>query len=252
MSKSAGSFSRSARRGAQLGAAAAVLVVIGVASAFLGLVAPFHGFLLMVLGLAAALAGLVTSLVGVHRTRPHLGRQGRGHALRGVGLSAVVLAIVLFPGLGNRSGPRINDITTDLDEPPSFVSAASVPANAGRDMAHPGEDFAEQQRRAYPDIAPLLLDDPPSAAFDKVRAALASMPRMKITDEDRESGRIEATETSALFHFADDVVVRIRADGDGSRVDVRSKSRDGKGDMGVNARRIRELLARVREAAAER
>ena len=58
-------------------------------------------------------------------------------------------------------------------------------------------------------------------------------------------GELEATSTSRLFRFVDDVVVRVRSDGAGSRVDVRSKSRDGKGDFGVNAERIRAFRARL-------
>ena len=42
--------------------------------------------------------------------------------------------------------------------------------------------------------------------------------------------------------FRDDIVIRIRPDGSGSKVDIRSKSRVGRSDLGVNARRIRELI----------
>jgi uncharacterized protein (DUF1499 family) len=41
-------------------------------------------------------------------------------------------------------------------------------------------------------------------------------------------------------------VIRVRPQADGSsRVDMRSKSRDGQGDMGVNAQRIRDYIAAV-------
>ena len=43
----------------------------------------------------------------------------------------------------------------------------------------------------------------------------------------------------------DDVVVRVRAEGSGSRVDVRSVSRLGGSDVGTNAARIREYLLRL-------
>ena len=55
-------------------------------------------------------------------------------------------------------------------------------------------------------------------------------------------GRLEATDTSAFFGFKDDVVVRVRASDAGSRIDVRSKSRVGLGDVGANARRVRAFL----------
>ena len=58
-----------------------------------------------------------------------------------------------------------------------------------------------------------------------------------------EEGRLEAVATTAWFGFKDDIVVRIAPAGDGSLVDVRSKSRLGLSDVGTNARRIRGFLA---------
>ncbi|MGB5145826.1 MAG: DUF1499 domain-containing protein, partial [Porticoccaceae bacterium] len=52
-------------------------------------------------------------------------------------------------------------------------------------------------------------------------------------------GRIEATETSFWYGFKDDVVIRIAGDDRESRIDIRSKSRVGKSDLGKNAERIR-------------
>ena len=57
----------------------------------------------------------------------------------------------------------------------------------------------------------------------------------------------EAAVTSPTFLFVDDIVVRVRPEGDGSRIDVRSKSRDGKGDLGMNAKRIRAFARSVAE-----
>jgi uncharacterized protein (DUF1499 family) len=61
-----------------------------------------------------------------------------------------------------------------------------------------------------------------------------------------EEGRLEAIDTTKWFGFHDDIVVRIRADGGGSRIDIRSKSRVGRSDLGVNARRIRDFIARLK------
>ena len=73
------------------------------------------------------------------------------------------------------------------------------------------------------------------------------MPRMEHHARGRRRPQLEATETSELFRFKDDFVVRIRPFQDGgSRIDVRSKSRDGKGDMGVNAKRIQAFFSRLR------
>ncbi|HJR53568.1 MAG TPA: DUF1499 domain-containing protein, partial [Gemmatimonadota bacterium] len=62
-------------------------------------------------------------------------------------------------------------------------------------------------------------------------------------------GRIEATATTPWFGFKDDVVVRIRPEAGGSRVDVRSVSRVGRSDVGTNARRIEEYLEIVSAAS---
>ena len=40
--------------------------------------------------------------------------------------------------------------------------------------------------------------------------------------------------------------IRIRPDGGGSRIDIRSKSRDGESDLGVNAKRIREFISKLK------
>jgi uncharacterized protein (DUF1499 family) len=242
-------FSKAAHRGGTMGVVAVACLVVGAGGAWLHVLPAFGGFIVMVFGLVVALAGLVTSLFGVHATRPHKNTHGRSHALRGLGLSLLVIAFVLLPARRGGEVPRINDISTDLEDPPVFVSAATLEANHSRDMTYPGSSFAEQQQKAYPDLASLVLEEPPAVAFDHVHTALLAMPRMEIVAENREEGHIEAVQTSALFHFADDVVVRIRPFEGGSRIDVRSKSRNGKGDLGVNAARIRDLFARLRGSA---
>ena len=54
-----------------------------------------------------------------------------------------------------------------------------------------------------------------------------------------------ATDRTRWFGFRDDIVVRIRPEGAGSRVDVRSASRVGRSDIGKNAERVREFLAKL-------
>jgi uncharacterized protein (DUF1499 family) len=119
-----------------------------------------------------------------------------------------------------RAVPPINDITTDL------------------------EKASQLQAKAYPRIQPLMLEAPPAQAF---AAALAMAREMgwEIAAEDAKAGRIAAVATTFWFGFKDDVEVRVTPLDKGSRVDVRSKSRVGKGDAGANAKRVREYLARL-------
>jgi uncharacterized protein (DUF1499 family) len=104
---------------------------------------------------------------------------------------------------------------------------------------------AQLQKEAYPDIGPLQIDLPPAHAFDRALAAAHAM-RWEIVSTDPMQGRIEATATTFWFGFKDDVVVRVTAAGNGSRVDVRSLSRTGQSDIGANARRVRDYLAKVK------
>jgi uncharacterized protein (DUF1499 family) len=67
----------------------------------------------------------------------------------------------------------------------------------------------------------------------------------EIVAEDADALRIEATATTPFVSFKDDVVIRITAANGETLVDVRSKSRLGRGDMGVNANRIRQFRDRL-------
>jgi uncharacterized protein (DUF1499 family) len=144
--------------------------------------------------------------------------------------------------------PPIDDITTDTANPPTFVAVVAARLAEGDNPAtYGGAGIAQQQRRAYPDIAPLALAIPPTQAFSH---ALDTAQRMgwTIVDGDPLTGRIEANDRSRWFGFTDDIVIRITASGAGSRVDLRSSSRHGRGDFGVNAARIRAYLAALRQS----
>lgn len=218
----------------RLGTIAAALVVGGPALAWFQVVPPIVGFALYALG------GLTALGVGLFSVARAL--RGRGLARGGV-LAMVVGAVFVVVALHGGGAPRINDFTTDPADPPVFVHAATLPGNAGRDMSYP-PTFADIQRLCCADLAPAHLKLPPAAALAVVQQAAAKMPDWTITKVDAGAGTLEAVATSRLFHFQDDVVVRVRPESDGaSRVDVRSKSRVGKGDLGANAARIRLFLA---------
>jgi uncharacterized protein (DUF1499 family) len=129
--------------------------------------------------------------------------------------------------------PYINDITTDTEKPPQFLQPKRYESH-----------FAELQQIGYPGLQPLQLTLPPAQAFTRALAAAQAMG-LEVVAADEKSGRIEAVATTRWFGFKDDMVVRITPAGAGSRVDVRSKSRVGRSDVGANARRIQEFLTRV-------
>ena len=235
------SDSRIAKLSSHLGIAAVVLLLVGPLLCQLG-AAPMTGFSLFGLGLLAGLLALPFGAVGLWLTRAGAETGGRSYAIRGFGLGILVLAILFIAGRPGAGVPPINDITTDWVDPPQFVAAEDIPANEGRDLAYPGATFTEQQRAGYPDLASQRLAMPPAEAFAAARPP-GEGQGWSITFEDPATGHLEATDTTRFFRFVDDIVIRVRPDGNASIVDVRSKSRDGQGDLGANAARIRALQA---------
>lgn len=232
------------QRGAgRLGLIAGVAFVLGPLLAWLRVVPAIAGFGLFALGGLAALVAGVAGLIRLVRGRPI----GAGGAL---GL-VVGFAFVAVAARG-RGFPQINDFTTDLADPPAFQQATTLPANVGRDMTYPAA-FAPIQRACCSDLHPARLPLPPAEAYARVRGAAGRMPTWKVTREDPAAGTIEAVDTTRLFGFQDDIVIRVRPDGNGaSRVDMRSKSRDGKGDLGTNAARIRQYIDVLETTAPDR
>lgn len=141
--------------------------------------------------------------------------------------------------------PPIHDISTDTVDPPAFVTLLEVRNQSPNGSAYGGAAIAEQQRKAYADLKPLDLASSPREALQKAIDAARAM-RWEVVGSDAATGRVEATDTTSWFGFKDDVVIRVRPNGTGSRIDVRSVSRVGKSDLGANAQRVRDYLAKLK------
>lgn len=180
---------------------------------------------------ALALAG---ALAAAWRTRPGAGRRGFAAALLGIVLALPVVGVAIQWELAARAHPPINDISTDLDDPPVFWDMPD-PAD------HPGTQVADLQRQGYPDLAPLRAAVAPQQAFGQA-LALVRERGWEVVAADEADLRIEATTTSRLYGFTDEIVIRITDEGGEAQVDMRSRSRLGRIDRGVNAARIRAFL----------
>jgi uncharacterized protein (DUF1499 family) len=145
-----------------------------------------------------------------------------------------------------RSVPKIHDITTDTDNPPRFYALLKLRKDALNPVTYGGQEIAEQQHKAYPDLAPLVLDLPPDKAFERSLSAAKKLS-WTIISADEGKGLIEATDTTFWFGFTDDIVIRISPKGKGSRIDLRSLSWVGKSDVGTNAKRIRTFMKTVKD-----
>ena len=155
-------------------------------------------------GLAAALvsaAGLVLA--------PFYGRRrGMLRALAGVILGLVVVGIPWSYLRTARAAPAIHDITTDPDDPPAFDAILPLRAEAPNPAVYGGPEVAAEQRRAYADIQPLVVDLPPDRAFELALDAARSLG-WQIVAATPDRHQIEASDRTFWFGFTDDVVVRI-------------------------------------------
>lgn len=133
--------------------------------------------------------------------------------------------------------PPIHDITTNTSNPPQFLVLDETRTGAVNSLVYGGVDIATQQHSFYPDVMPIMSDASAQDAFAKALQVAQDMG-WDIIAQDTDALRFEATAHTAVYHFADDVVVVVASDGAGSRVDMRSVSRIGRGDRGVNAARI--------------
>jgi uncharacterized protein (DUF1499 family) len=144
--------------------------------------------------------------------------------------------------------PVIHDISTDVVNPPAFVANVPLRAEAVNPMEYgiveglTPEEHVQQQREAFPDLVPQLLDANPQEVFDRAQSALNTMG-LEITAAVPEEGRLEAVATTFWFRFKDDVVIRIQAEGNQTRIDARSLSRVGRGDLGANGLRLQEFFS---------
>lgn len=205
------------------------------------------GFQVLAVACALGLLSMMVSLGGL------LSRHRKGQVFPLAVALVVSIGALALPinALYHASvAPMIHDISTDLGDPPAFMAIAPLRETGQNPIEHGGPEVAAAQRAAYPDIKPLFLDLTPSQAFERALAQARAMG-WDIVASNAEEARIEATDTSFWFRFKDDIVIRITPDGPRSRIDVRSISRVGKGDLGANAKRIRAYLDGLSLSAAQ-
>jgi uncharacterized protein (DUF1499 family) len=239
----------------RLAAWARRLALFALAASFLSIVIVRSGLLEIVPALVTFGGALVFAMLGILLGLAALaviwreGVDGLGAALLAIGIGVALVAYPAYLGLKAYRLPAITDVTTDLRDPPRFEAIARLRPRDANPVNYAGTDFAEKQVNAYPDIEPLVVTTGMQQTYE---AALTVINKRKWRVVDarapqasRREGHIEAVARTPIMGFREDVVVRVRADGDGARLDARSSSRYGWHDMGGNAARIRSLLEDV-------
>ncbi|GAA6135165.1 hypothetical protein NBRC116188_19550 [Oceaniserpentilla sp. 4NH20-0058] len=199
-----------------------------------------NSFLIFIL---AALLGFIVLVLSVLK----LPKQAQGEAKPLV--LAVVLTLTPLMLLGTnivkaRSVPFLYDVTTDTEYPPALVKAKALRAEGEHSVEYDVKKFAQLQKEGYPDIKPVRLSISAMEAFYKVRKAVQGMGwEVVAVNGQALPFTIEAVASSALFGFKDDIAIRVSQTIEGSQVDMRSMSREGRTDLGANAQRIQDFFS---------
>lgn len=183
-----------------------------------------------------------------------LARRRAGRGALAMGTAAFLLGLVAFGipwGFRHkaRGVPPIHDITTDWVNPPQLVQSKALRDTSSQHLNtadYPGDSVAALQRKAYPDVQPVMLAMRPDQAYAAVLSTARQMGWTEI-DANRDTRTVEAVAETPWFGFKDDVVMRVSPASGISRVDIRSVSRVGGSDVGANAARIRKFSTQLKE-----
>jgi uncharacterized protein (DUF1499 family) len=162
--------------------------------------------------------------------------------------TAAMIALLPLIGLGTqvftaKSVPGIHNISTDVVNPPAFDKVVALRGEYTNPLEYNIANLASIQTQAYPNVKTLSTELSPIDAHARAKAVVESMG-LELVNSDQSNGIIEATETTTIWGFKDDLVVRITENDGKTAVDLRSVSRIGTSDLGANARRIEKFLAK--------
>lgn len=219
---------------------------------------------LLLARLVPALAGLGLVLGAFAAGDALLVRRARrvGPAAGALVVSAAALAVALLaaakPSVRAPGGglyPPVHDVATDWRDPllpsPALVRLRGPdawPVEAGPLLPEgPGGGFlgrtvAEMNLRFCPAAQPLVLPLRPADAYARVHGVLTRAGLGVVTD-DPAAGRLEAVALRGVLAAREDVIVRVRPDGAGARIDLRSIARHGLNDGGSDCARVTRLRA---------
>lgn len=230
-----------------------VLVITALAHRF-GVMEPIAALIAIGLGFFGALTAVVFSVSALVLIW-YDGRLGARDAIRGLIFGLIALVPLGFVVNGILQFPRLNDVSTDIVDPPALTSVNRFDRWGANDAALPSAADRRRQRASYPDIVSRRFPLTPRQMFT---AAQRTIDRLgwdivivRPPSEETAVGEIQAVARTLLFAFPDDVAIRLLPDPYGAKLDIRSASRYGSHDMGANAERIRDFFETLDEAVLE-
>ncbi len=231
--------SRRAMRSRRIGAIAIPFLILSVGGHYLELFNTEVLLVLLVLGFFMGAAAIVLAAIAVVDLWNE-GGQGFGDSFLGTLYGILVLTPLFFAVWGLYMFPPLNDISTDMSDPPGLVAGEVI------DQAI-DQDKQLIQKASYPDIVPRRFRLPPPELHSAVSSVVAAKG-WKVTyelpaDFPDEPTYLLMEARMPFFSLKDDVAIRIQPDRVGTLLDIRSASRFGTHDFGSNAMRIRKFLA---------
>ncbi len=226
-----------------------IIALLGFPVALIGKRLELFGFdvsfqIIQITFLIALLVFFVGMIISLRKRKSHSGRSHR------VG-TAIYISLIPIVGLGTQifsatSVPEIHNITTDTTNPPAFNKVISLRGANSNSHIYNATELAAVQTAAYPQVKTYYSDQSVSAMFDKSLQVIKDMSWVLVS-HDANAGIIEATETTPLWGFKDDVVIRISKQNEKTAVDLTSVSRIGRSDLGANAKRIVKFINALRK-----
>jgi hypothetical protein len=208
-------------------------------------------------GVALALLGSLAGIVWIARALRLNNSTGGRYGAIGLAGSIVLAFLPLNQLRLYLISPPIHDISTDVEYAPPFIALLPLRAGATNGPDYDGMKLVQYdgrkthvaalQKKAYPDIKTDGELKKPAVLFWHAFETAKRMSGWDIVSFDEKTGMIEAAATSPWFGLTSDVAIRVKPAGRlGARLDIRSKSRIGENDMGMNAAIVRDYLKAVK------
>lgn len=222
-----------------------LLIVAGIGHRY-GLIETIAYFWTLALAGGLALLALGLAVAGFRRLWDYGEKAGKASLAAGI-LAVIVLTPYVAGAYFVLRYPVLNDISTDLVEPPQFVLAQGRRSGAMNEIGPVTPEAAEMQTEHYPDVSGRRYDASMSRVLNAAAAVIAARgwtPYTRLPFE-VETGEvsIELEAPTLLVRFPADAVLRLTDEGASTFVDMRMNTRYARHDLGDNARRIRAFMA---------
>lgn len=206
----------------------AFLMILGPVVSYVEVLPPVVGFAVFALGVGNGLVGFLVSVYLLTKKRTNV-------ALVGVLLIPVV---IVAAGMRSVTGyPRINDISTDLVNPPKLRITQQAP------VAEFDDATIAIHRDHYGDLKSKHVAGDIAQIKQKIKQAIGARRDLFLSWEDDQS--LHAYLITGVFKFRNDIVFRFQQENERVKVDIRSRSQSGKSDLGVNANLIRWFMQQI-------